>query len=186
MVTMLARIPQGGAAASLTPSQWSALRFLARANRFSRTVSAVAAFQATTRGTASQLIKGLEAKGLLRRTADARDRRTARLDLTEAGLAQPQHDPFVHLVEAASTLAVDERDVLADLLRRLAVAVVQRRQQAFAGECGQCRHLEHADVPAGDIRMRCGFSGEGLTATDAGQVCVSFRFSDAATADTGT
>src|SRR5262245_32512851 len=47
----------------LSPAQWMALRFFARANSFSRTPSAFAEFQATTRGTASQAIKALEAGG---------------------------------------------------------------------------------------------------------------------------
>ena len=38
----------------LSPAQWMALRFFARANPFSRTPSAFAEFQATTRGTATQ------------------------------------------------------------------------------------------------------------------------------------
>ena len=42
----------------LSPAQWMALRFFARANPFSRTPSAFAEFQATTRGTATQAIKG--------------------------------------------------------------------------------------------------------------------------------
>jgi hypothetical protein len=41
----------------LTANQWNALRYFAEANRFSRTVSAYAAYNATTRGTASQTIK---------------------------------------------------------------------------------------------------------------------------------
>ncbi|HKN41440.1 MAG TPA: hypothetical protein VJV87_00945, partial [Sphingomicrobium sp.] len=38
---------------------WMALRFFSRANSFSRTPSAFAEFQATTRGTATQAIKAL-------------------------------------------------------------------------------------------------------------------------------
>jgi len=53
----------------LSPAQWMALRFFARANQFSRNPSAFAEFQATTRGTASQAIKVLEAGGYLVRTA---------------------------------------------------------------------------------------------------------------------
>src|SRR5262245_30587961 len=49
----------------LSPAQWMALRYFARANTFSRTPSAFAEFQATTRGTASQAIKALEAGGYL-------------------------------------------------------------------------------------------------------------------------
>src|SRR5258708_18509270 len=47
----------------LSPAQWMALRFFARANQFSRNPSAFAEFQATTRGTATQTIKLLEAGG---------------------------------------------------------------------------------------------------------------------------
>src|SRR5262249_10951994 len=49
----------------LSPAQWMALRYFARANPFSRNPSAFAEFQATTRGTASQAIKALEAGGYL-------------------------------------------------------------------------------------------------------------------------
>jgi|SRR5271169_6343430 len=49
----------------LSPAQWMALRYFARANSFSRNPSAFAEFQATTRGTASQAIKALEADGYL-------------------------------------------------------------------------------------------------------------------------
>ena len=44
----------------LSPAQLMALRFFACANSFSRTPSAFAEFQATTRGTALQAIKALE------------------------------------------------------------------------------------------------------------------------------
>ena len=47
----------------LSPAQWMALRYFARANTFSRTPSPFAEFQATTRSTASQAIKALEAGG---------------------------------------------------------------------------------------------------------------------------
>jgi DNA-binding MarR family transcriptional regulator len=57
----------------LSPAQWMALRFFARANPFSRTPSAFAEFQATTRGTATQAIKALEAGGTW---SDSHSRRT--------------------------------------------------------------------------------------------------------------
>jgi DNA-binding MarR family transcriptional regulator len=61
----------------LTANQWNALRYFAEANRFSRTVSAYAAYNATTRGTASQTIKALETQGYLTRTRYDRDARSA-------------------------------------------------------------------------------------------------------------
>src|SRR5256714_13007018 len=64
LLLLVGRLVQaGGYDGELSPAQWMALRFFARANSFSRTPSAFAEFQATTRGTASQAIKALEAGG---------------------------------------------------------------------------------------------------------------------------
>ena len=69
----------------LSPAQWMALRFFARANPFSRTPSAFAEFQATTRGTATQAIKALEAGGYLVRQPFKMDGRSVSLRLTSKG-----------------------------------------------------------------------------------------------------
>src|ERR1700724_4140470 len=69
----------------LSPAQWMALRFLARANSFSRTPSAFAEFQATTRGTASQAIKALEAGGHLVRRRPQEDGGNVTVRLTDKG-----------------------------------------------------------------------------------------------------
>ena len=70
----------------LSPAQWMALRYFSRANSFSRNPSAFAEFQATTRGTASQAIKALEADGyLVRQTIRKADRRSVSLRLTNKG-----------------------------------------------------------------------------------------------------
>ena len=69
----------------LSPAQWMALRYFARANSFSRNPSAFAEFQATTRGTASQAIKALEASGHLVRRRSKVDGRSVSLRLTSKG-----------------------------------------------------------------------------------------------------
>ena len=58
-------------AQGLNPAQWDALRFVARANKYSRTSGALARFLGTTKGTASQTVNALEKKGLLTRRHDA-------------------------------------------------------------------------------------------------------------------
>ena len=68
----------------LSPAQWEALRFLARANRYSRGPSALAEFLGTTKGTISQTLIALENKGYLRRRRGARDKRSVDLELTAA------------------------------------------------------------------------------------------------------
>ncbi|MCC6205883.1 MAG: MarR family transcriptional regulator, partial [Hyphomicrobiales bacterium] len=70
----------------LNPAQWEALRYLARANRFSRTPAGLAAYLGSTRGTVSQTLIALEQKGFVARQASDRDRRSIDLSLTAKGL----------------------------------------------------------------------------------------------------
>ena len=84
----------------LSPAQWMALRFFARANPFSRTPSAFAEFQATTRGTATQTIKALEAGGYVVRQRSEADGRSVTLRLTDKGKEAVARDPFEVLVRA--------------------------------------------------------------------------------------
>src|SRR6266536_3096318 len=78
----------------LSPAQWMALRYFARANPFSRNPSAFAEFQATTRGTASQAIKALEAGRYLVRQRSKTDGRSVSLRLTDKGKAALARDPL--------------------------------------------------------------------------------------------
>ena len=87
-----------------SPAQWMALRFFARANSFSRTPSAFAEFQATTRGTATQAIKALEAGGYLVRKPFKTDGRSVSLLLTSKGKKALARDPFEVLVRAVDRL----------------------------------------------------------------------------------
>src|SRR6202158_3376048 len=82
----------------LSPAQWMALRYFARANQYSRNPSAFAEFQATTRGTATQTIKSLEAGGYLVRQRSKADGRSVSLRLTSKGKKALGRDPFEVLV----------------------------------------------------------------------------------------
>jgi DNA-binding MarR family transcriptional regulator len=120
LVFHLGRIASGeGLAEGLTPAQWTGLRYIARANRFSRTPSAFAAFHGTTRGTASQTIKNLEIQGYLTRMRSEADGRSARLDLTDKARAILAHDPFEALVRAADALPPGVRGHFANALQRM-------------------------------------------------------------------
>lgn len=78
----------------LTSAQWLALRFFSRANVFSRTLSGLAAYQATTRGTASQTIKLLVQRGYLVRKKSPYDGRSSILSLTEKARSRLAADPL--------------------------------------------------------------------------------------------
>ena len=51
----------------LSPAQWEALRYIARANRYSRNPSALADFLGTSQGTVSHTLIALQGNGYLRR-----------------------------------------------------------------------------------------------------------------------
>ncbi len=71
----------------LNPAQAAALAYLARANRFSRAPSHLADWLGATRGTVSQTLKSLAARGLVAEGPAPRDRRSISYALTEAGQA---------------------------------------------------------------------------------------------------
>src|ERR1700750_1209503 len=105
LLLLVGRLVQAdGYEGELNPAQWMALRFFARANSFSRTPSAFAEFQATTRGTASQAIKALVAGGYLIRQRSQPDGRSFSLRLTDKGQEAVANDPFEILVNAMGCL----------------------------------------------------------------------------------
>lgn len=61
LIDRLDRLARNGeVSGDLNPAQWEALRFVSRANRFSRTPAALAEYLGSTRGTVSQTLIALE------------------------------------------------------------------------------------------------------------------------------
>lgn len=164
----LARLVHGGARDDgLTPAQWTALRYFARANRFSRTPSAFSEFHATTRGTASQTVKSLVALGLLERRPNEQDGRSALLEVTPAGHERLAEDPLGALATLIDSLPVPDRQVFAATLARLTGSMARLRASPVFGNCVDCGHCDTSlDGPAycrctqtllaeGDMRSLC-------------------------------
>ena len=177
LVVQLGRITHGhGYTDRLTPAQWSALRYLSRANRFSRTVSAFAEYHATTRGTASQTVKGLVARGYLSRTRSRRDGRSARLEVTDNARAILARDPCEDIVRAAGALPASARGHLATGLERLLGHLVQARRKRPFGACTSCAHLAaEGCCREGKPGFECAFFGEPLEETELEQICINFQ-----------
>src|SRR3981081_2192294 len=117
-----------------SPAQWMALRFFARANPFSRTPSAFAEFQATTRGTATQAIKALEAGGDLGRPPLKTDGRSVSRRLTSKGKKALARDPFEVLVRAVDSLDTTERTAIRRALHQvLSTLATSRRKIDVSG-----------------------------------------------------
>jgi DNA-binding MarR family transcriptional regulator len=160
----------------LNPAQWEALRFLARANRYSRSPGALAEFLGTTKGTASQTLIALENKGYIAKARSEADRRAMRLDLTPAGEALLQADPILAIESAAGTLAEDVGMPLVQGLSRLLHGLQQRSCVKEFGVCCDCTLLcvRHGTQPE-EHASQCGMTGEALSTDDVSRVCVNFQ-----------
>ncbi len=163
----------------LSPAQWMALRFFARANSFSRTPSAFAEFQATTRGTASQAIKALEAGGYLVRQRSQADGRSVTLRLTSKGKKVLARDPFEVLVRAVSSLDAEVQTAMHDALRRVLTTVVASGAHRHVGVCQDCAYLSEetrcSSTSAIGSRLECLLFGVPIEPEDAHLLCVHFQ-----------
>jgi len=170
LLVYLGRAARGTDAGSdLTAAQWTAMRFFARANHLSRTPSALASFHATTRGTASQIIKSLMQKGFLVRHEAADDRRGVRLDLTSGGQTIMHHDPLNNLTRAIDRLEGKQRTALRQALPALAAELAKVRGTVAFGTCGDCRYFS-----SGGAASYCACIAAELEPADLGRLCVNF------------
>ena len=162
----------------LSPAQWMALRFFARANSFSRTPSAFAEFQATTRGTASQAIKALEAGGYLVRQRSQADGRSVTLRLTNKGKRAIARDPFEVLVRAVGSLDAEVQTAMHDALRRVLTTVAANGAHRHFGVCQNCTYLSHEtrrSSTATGSGLECLLFGVPIEPDDARLLCVHFQ-----------
>lgn len=145
VVDLLLQLSRGLLAESegdqLTPAQWIALRYFSRANTFSRTMSGLAAYQATTAGTASQTIKSLEQSRFVERDISARDARSSVFTLTDAGRAILEQDPLATLVHEIDSMNGPELVHLRDVLRHFVSHVGGQQTRQPFGTCGDCAFL---------------------------------------------
>ncbi len=176
LVLHLGRMASGDRLAKyLSAAQWAALRYFARANRFSRTPSAFAAFHGTTRGTASQTIKGLETQGYLTRMRSEADGRSARLDLTDKARAILVNDSFEALVRAADTLPPSVRGHFVSTLQRMLHQVAREKDASTFGICTSCEHLEGDGCGReGQAHYACGLLSEPLLLKELDDLCINF------------
>jgi DNA-binding MarR family transcriptional regulator len=156
-----------------------ALRFFARANSYSRTPSAFAEFQATTRGTASQAIKALEAGGYLVRQRSQADGRSVTLRLTDKGHEVIARDPFEALVRAVGSLDPQEQTAMREALHRVLTTLAASGTHQHFGVCRDCAHLS-GEMNADSMGTRrsmpeCLLFGAPIESDDAVLLCVHFQ-----------
>ncbi|OAF02610.1 MarR family transcriptional regulator [Bradyrhizobium centrolobii] len=142
----------------LRDREWMALRFLARANRFSRTPSALAGFIGATRATASQIVKTLESKSFLERKPSHEDKRSVVLHVTTQGeKCLNQHDPINHVLNAVAALGTDECMRLRDSLTKILNHLDATHQRLNASICRDCMFLAERGPVTGKARANAEF-----------------------------
>ena len=155
----------------LNPAQWEALRFLGRANRYSRSPSALSDYLGTTKGTTSQTLRALESKGYVTRCRDCHDRRGISLELTEAGRVLLARDPMRDIEHAVASLSDACAETLATGLGQVLDRIRSRCRQSVFGVCERCNHL----VTTGEAATtQCGLTGEPLSQEEIRRLCVNF------------
>jgi len=163
----------------LSPAQWMALRYFARANPFSRNPSAFAEFQATTRGTATQAIKALEAGGYLVRQRSKVDGRSVSLRLTDKGNEALVRDPFEVLVRAVDSLDAKERTAMHHALHQVLTTVAASGARRRFGVCQDCAYLGGEMccnlTSVLSAAPECVLLGVPIQPEDAGLLCVHFQ-----------
>lgn len=171
LVDRLDRLVRSGESGhGLNPAQWEALRYLARANRFSRNPAALADYLGSTRGTVSQTLIALEHKGHIARTQSMRDKRSVDLELTELGRAALTDDPLVKLAADFAAMRPAELASVAELLRETLSRAIQRNGGRPFGVCRTCRHFQRGTGREGNS-ARCSLLDEPLSRDDALAIC---------------
>ena len=160
------------AATGLNPAQWQALRYLARAYRFSRNPAALADYLGSTRGTISQTLIALEQKGHIVREASERDRRSVDLSLTSLGKETLSEDPIHRIAMDLATLGASELAQLTETLRDMLMAMIARNGGRAFGVCRDCRHFRRGEGKTKAVPHRCALLDEPLSDSDSRFICV--------------
>jgi MarR family transcriptional repressor of emrRAB len=146
-----------GAKHGLRDREWMALRFLSRANRFSRTPSALASYVGTTRATASFIIGELERLGYIERKRSAMDKRSVLLSVTQQGKKFLVRDPISVLLEAIAVLDDEAKTRFRDTLRHALDQADAAEQRHHTDVCKRCIFLRE-DRTTTDSRTTAEFS----------------------------
>lgn len=173
LIDRLDRLARSGeGVGELNPAQWEALRFVARANRFSRTPAALAAYLGSTRGTVSQTLIALEQKGHLTREPSTRDRRSVTLELTSAGALALKRDPILALAADFQGTAPGEIEAVVETLRGALHAMLARNGGRAFGACYTCRHFRRGEGAGRGMPHQCALLDEPLSEADSRAICV--------------
>lgn len=162
---------QASQSEGLIPVQWEALRYLARANRLSRSLRALTKYLGATKGTISQTVQGLEKKGLLIRLPEAERERYVSLQLTDAARLLLASDPLAAIAADIDELGGKTRRRLARGLSELLAKKALRRNVPQFGSCPACRYFREGGT---DRQAQCMKDGGNLAKNELTLLCIEY------------
>lgn len=135
---------QAGHSKGLNPVQWEALRYLQRCNALSHSPGAMARYLGSTKGTVSQTVKALAAKGLVLKQTGAQDHRNVALFLTDAGKALLAEDDLLVMQADIAELSDKTRKRFDRALYTLLEQQRLRQGEPSFGTCDDCKFYREA------------------------------------------
>jgi DNA-binding MarR family transcriptional regulator len=173
LIGRLGRLARAGEQAErLNPAQWDALRYLARANRFSRTPAALAFYLASTRGTVSRTLAALESKCYVSRGASRRDGRSIEFVLTAKARQALARDPLRGMAANIERAIGGGVAKLLDGLRRTLRTAIARNDGRAFGACLSCAHFRAGIRTSSRAPHHCALLDEPLSEADSAFICV--------------
>jgi DNA-binding MarR family transcriptional regulator len=154
----------------LDPPQWQALRYLATANRFSRTPAALAAYLDSTPGRISRTVAGLKANGYVSRRSNGAGGGVS-LALTPKAEKALKHDPLLDLALDIEDALGEGSVQLAQNLSALVNAALDRKSRRPFGLCASCRHFRRNAHASSPLPHHCALLDEPLAASDSRMIC---------------
>lgn len=166
----------------LQPVQLDALAYLAQCNRYSDTPQAVTEFLGLTKGTVSQSLKALEAKGLVRKLADKQDKRMVHIKPTAKGNKLIEHAiPGQRLARGLNSSEHVIGSDLAVALRSLLLGMQHANGLKSFGPCHSCRF--NRTTRDGFL---CGLTNEPLSKDDTKRICREHQYAETVEPATAT
>ena len=169
---MRAELRRAGADESLQPVHLQALIYLSRANRYSNTPQALAAYLGLTKGTVSQTLLILDRRGLIERYQDDVDRRVVRLRLSTSGeqlLYEAQ--PALAWQNATRNISPNRIRNATSALREALATLLEDNEGSLFGECTSCAHCQKLSQRI----SRCGLMGDRLSGPETRRLCWLFE-----------
>ena len=162
----------------LNPAQREALRYLARANRFSNTPGALTRYLGATKGTISQTVMALERKGFITK-AERNARKAVHLTLTDKGRDVLARDPWSDLAAAVEELGGKTRRRMQRGLEELLEGELKRSGLASFGQCSTCRFFREKGRD-GDAKgpHLCMLFEDALSNDDSVRICIEHTAAD--------